>query len=95
MDQDELNELQHPETWEDGEDECRPAVKSPRAVVSVAFTREDFQQVAAYARQHGMKTSEFIRRATLESMSLKRDQAVVGSVRASPTGQRTTSGSVA
>ena len=66
--QEELAELQDPDTWEDG-GIVRPAVKSPRAIVSVAFSREDFDNVAAYAERHGMKTSEFIRRAALERTS--------------------------
>src|SRR4051812_11389135 len=61
----ELDELQDPNTWED-EGDVRPPVRSPRAVVSVAFPREDFQRIASYAKRHGMKTSEFIRQAALE-----------------------------
>ncbi len=63
----ELAELQNPETWEDEAEPERPPVKSPRAIVSVAFSREDFEHVAEYAQQHGMKTSEFIRRAALDA----------------------------
>lgn len=65
----ELTELQDPDTWEDDEDPIRPAVKSPRAIVSVAFAREDFENVADFAEQNGMKISEFIRRAALERIS--------------------------
>lgn len=43
----------------------REGVKSPRAVVSVAFAREDFELVARVARTSGMRTSEFIREASL------------------------------
>lgn len=74
--QEELAELQNPDNWEDA-GTVRPAVKSPRAVVSVAFSREDFEAVAAYAERHGMKLSEFIRRAALERMSPNRRAAVV------------------
>lgn len=80
MDRAELDEVQHPETWTDEAEGARPAVKAPRAVVSVAFSRDDFQQVAASAKQHGMKTSEFIRRATLERVSSGQGQAVVVSI---------------
>jgi hypothetical protein len=41
-------------------------VKSARVVVSVAFQKNDFARVAASARRHGKKTSEFIRDAALE-----------------------------
>lgn len=80
MDSEELRELQDPASWEDGEDEVRPPVKAPRAVVSVAFARDDFQQVAEYARQHGMKTSEFIRHAALEHVSPKGMRSPITSV---------------
>ncbi len=66
MDEKELIELQSPESWDDDEGEVRPPVKSPRAVVSVGFSRGDFQEVAEQARRQGMKTSEFIRQAALD-----------------------------
>jgi hypothetical protein len=68
MDDQELSELQDPQTWDDGADEVRPPVKSPRAVVSVAFPAEDFRRVAEQARRRGMKTSEFIRKAALDQL---------------------------
>lgn len=80
LSEEELAELQDPENWQDEEDADRPAVKAPRAVVSVAFSREDFEKVAAYAKRHGKKTSEVIRRAVLEQVSPKRDSAVIVSV---------------
>jgi hypothetical protein len=72
----ELAELQDPDTWEDV-GEVRPAAKSPRAIVSVAFSRPDFIAVAEYAEQRGMKTSEFIRRAVLERTAPTESAAVV------------------
>lgn len=72
----ELAELQDPNTWEDV-GEVRPAVRSPRAIVSVAFSRDDFIAVAEYAERHGMKTSEFIRRATLERLAPIEREAIV------------------
>jgi hypothetical protein len=65
----ELAELQKPDTWADEPEGVRPPVKSPRAVVSVAFSREDLQQVERFARERGMRTSEFIRKAALEQAS--------------------------
>ena len=71
-----LAELQDPDTWEDV-GEVQPAVKSPRAIVSVAFSRKDFDDVSAYAERHEMKLSEFIRRATLERLSSNGQEASV------------------
>ena len=74
---DELEELQGPETSEDTDEPVQPATRTARAVVSVAFARDDFETVVAAAKQHGMKTSEFIRRAAMEKTSLKSQQAQV------------------
>lgn len=63
---DELEELQDPEAWEDMDEPAQPATKPARAVVSVAFARDDFETVVEAAKQRGMKTSEFIRQAALE-----------------------------
>ena len=57
--------LQNPETWNFDQAVVSPGVQKPRAVVSVAFTRADFERVAGAAQQSGMKTSEFIRGAAL------------------------------
>lgn len=64
----ELRELEDPDTWETAS-ESRPPVKNQRSVVSVAFAREDFEHVARAARQRGMRTSEFIRNAALRQAS--------------------------
>lgn len=45
--------------------------------MSVAFSRDDFIAVAEYAERHGMKTSEFIRRATLERLAPIEREAIV------------------
>jgi hypothetical protein len=79
MDADELKELEDPSTWEDG-GEVRPAVKSSRAVVSVAFSREDLARIAAEAERRGMKTSEFIRAAALRCVTTPGTLARVVSV---------------
>ena len=60
-----LRELEDPATWGEGGD-VHPAVKSPRAVVSVAFPRDEFGRVAEAARAQGMTLSAFIREAALE-----------------------------
>lgn len=79
MDERELAELQDEESWDD-EGDVRPAVKPQRAVVSVAFGRDDFERVATHARRHGMKTSEFIRRAALSQMTSENGGSSVLSV---------------
>ncbi len=78
-DEQELKELQDEESWDD-EGEVRPAVKPQRAVVSVAFSRDDFERVATYARRHGMKTSEFIRNAALSEVTKQPSRLRVHSV---------------
>ena len=66
---DEEKELHDPETWEDGEEqEPRPG-RAPRAIVSVAFSRDDFERVADFAQSNNMKISEMIRNAALERVS--------------------------
>lgn len=57
--------LQDPAAWEEA-GEVHPPVKNARAVVSVAFSRDDFGRVAEAARAGGMKISTFIRQAAVE-----------------------------
>ncbi len=61
----EEKELQDPGTWDFGRAVVSPGTQKARAVVSVAFARDDFEQVARAARQGDMKTSEFIGGAAL------------------------------
>jgi hypothetical protein len=58
-------QLQNPEDWDWDRAESRPGRKKPRAVVSVAFKRDDFETVAGFAERAGMKLSEFIRSAAI------------------------------
>lgn len=76
MDKKEPRGLQHPETWDFDKAEKRPAVKTPRVVVSVAFSRVDFDLVAESAATMGMRTSEFIRHAALERAGNQRQFSV-------------------
>jgi hypothetical protein len=75
----ELAELQSPNSWDFGEAERRPGVKRARAVVSVAFSREDFDRVATCAEQLGKRTSEFIREAALERANRQMGSATLSS----------------
>jgi hypothetical protein len=61
----EREELENPKTWDWERAETRPGRKKPRAVVSVAFNRDDFETVALCAERAHMKVSEFIRSAAL------------------------------
>ncbi len=65
MDDQELLDLQNPETWADDEGEVRTSVVAPRAVLAVSFTADDFEQISRAARQRGVKTTEFVRNAAL------------------------------
>ena len=65
IDDKEREQLQNQESRDWDRAESRPGRKKPRAVVSVAFNREDFETVAAFAERAGMKLSQFIRSAAI------------------------------
>lgn len=58
-------ELEDAEAWDQDRAQKHEGRKERRAIVSVAFAREDFQAVVEAARRAGEATSEFIRRAAL------------------------------
>jgi hypothetical protein len=66
MNTEEDRKLEQAETWDFEQPVAHAPVKASRVVVSVAFRREDFDQVSAYAEQAGKKVSEFIREAAIE-----------------------------
>lgn len=76
MDEQELRELQDPETWDEGE--TRPPVASPRAVVAVPFLVNDFRQVAPAARQRDLSPVAFIHQAALDVATREHEAAPVG-----------------
>ena len=55
-----------PDNWDFERAEQRPGVQKSRAIVSVAFRRDEFEQVGLEAERLGVKVSEFIRRAALD-----------------------------
>ena len=58
-------DLGNADEWDfEGAELSKPA-QSRRTVVSVSVSRDDFDQLSAYAERIGMRTSEFIRRAAL------------------------------
>ena len=66
MDGDDIKALESEEEWEEPEEEllAQPR-RRPRAVVSVAFPREDFEVVEECAERLGKRLSEFIREAAI------------------------------
>lgn len=66
-------ELENPASWDYERAERHPGSKQARAVVSVAFRREDFETVATAAEGASMRLSEFIRSAALEKATSQRD----------------------
>lgn len=63
------DELMDDANWDHGSAEVHPPVKNPRAVVSVAFSHNEFDQVSRMATAAGMKTSAFIRYCALSRRS--------------------------
>ena len=68
MSRDEIEDLESSANWELAEAEPVRRTKPARAVVSVAFRRDDFEIVSAAAERAEMRTSEFIRTAALEKV---------------------------
>jgi hypothetical protein len=58
-------QLEREDEWAWNDSVAKPAVKRPRAVVSVAFNRYDFERLDQYAERHGIKLSELIRQGAL------------------------------
>jgi hypothetical protein len=71
--------LEDREMWDFDKAERHSAVRNPRSVVSVAFSRDSFDRVAQSAEQFGMKVSEFIREAALEKANGSRGTAILTS----------------
>ncbi len=81
-------ELQDMSQWDHERAEERAPVKGARAVVSVAFAREDFSRVTECAQREGMRTSEFIRQAALDRVAQHGQAARVLSITDSQGGFR-------
>ena len=82
-------ELERPEAWDDEGLQRHEGRKSRRAVVSIAFAREDFETVVQAARRIGETTSEFIRRAALNRAQPPGGQVVTVSMSGGGTGRST------
>lgn len=63
--------------------------KSPRAVVSVAFSRAEFDAVTAEAQRRGMKLSAYIRETTLRCQPTRPAVSISHSLGGIITGTRT------
>ena len=77
MDDATLRELEQPESWDFEHAEGRPGRRIWRAVVSVAFSRPDYERVTLAAERDGRPTSGFIRDAALEKACSDHRDAVV------------------
>ena len=60
---DKSKDLEKPQSWDFNSVDVHQPVKNPRAVVSVAFSRGDYEIVARGAESSGQRVSEFIREA--------------------------------
>ena len=60
-----LKELEKEDNWDYEHAQRRPGHKKGRAVVSVAFSRGDFEEVASQAERAGKPVSTFIRDVVL------------------------------
>ena len=78
--------LRNAETWDIDQAVVSRGPQKPRAVVSVSFNRADFERVAHAAHRSDMKTSEFIRTASLEKASAATKITYFGLVGASQVG---------
>ena len=61
-----VNSLEHEDNWDFTRAERRSGNRRVRTILSVAFSREDFDRVSACAEQSNEKVSEFVRTAALE-----------------------------
>lgn len=71
------NDLENAENWDFEKAEKREPAKRARVVVSVPFSREDFERVATKAEELGKRTSEFIREAALDKATGSSSESVV------------------
>jgi hypothetical protein len=73
-DTEELEALEHADEWDFDRAGRRPGVEQARAIVSVAFQRQDFERLTRCADQLHMRTSAFIRAAALEKADCHRQR---------------------
>lgn len=79
MDEKEPRGLQSADSWDFDRAGKSGAPKSARAIVSVAFPREDFDRVAECAEGLRMRISEFIREAAVDRAESHRRLAELSS----------------
>lgn len=66
MAEQELDRVENEEEWDLDTGGVGQPVLKRRSVVSVSLNRDDFMTISICAEQHNMKTSEFMRRASLQ-----------------------------
>ena len=72
-----IKDLDREDAWDFEGAKNRPGVKGARAVVSVAFARDDLQLVSEEAERCGMRVSEFIRTAAVKEAHGQRNRTTV------------------
>lgn len=67
MNDKDLKDLENPENWDWENAEAEVGKKNRRTIVSVAFPREDFKNVAKCALQLHVSVSAFVRHAAVDT----------------------------
>jgi len=78
--------------WDYDSATCHQPSTSARAIVSVAFSRAEFDVVTAEARRRGMKLSAYIRETTLRCQPLRPETTITTSLGGFMRGTRTQAG---
>ncbi len=73
-------DLQNPDSWDFDAAELHQPAKRPRAVVSVAFQRDEYDRMVDLAQRYGMRTSEYIREAALGRITVRQATGTISSV---------------
>lgn len=70
MEEHDFDELEDPATWSDDEGVVHPGNKNTRPVVSPRLTHQELAQIERDATKRGLRLTEFIRQAALDSLSV-------------------------
>ena len=77
MNERDLSDLEIEDSWDFDEAFVHPPSKTARAVVPVAFEREEFSRISAYARSHGITVTQCIHALVLRGIAdIQSDVAV-------------------
>lgn len=78
-----------PDDWDYDNPTRHEPAKNPRAIVSVAFSRAEFDQITAAAKARDMKLSAYIRESTLRCQQPRPEVATPHSPGGATRGTRT------